>query len=227
MNDHIAEEIYLALDRCFPSAEDWSSVVVSQALLKIIAQVSGRIFVGPELCRTPEYIDHAINYTRDMMASANAVKRLKPWFRPFLSSRLPEVRKVQQRRAAAENFFTPIIEKRRNSKSKPNDMMQWMIARTPSADVSTLVARQLGLTAAAIHTTSTMATNVLYSLAVTPEYHAPLREEIRSVMANNGGRVTPLALQQMVKLDSYIKEVNRWYPTTMSKFMLAQVSPQL
>jgi cytochrome P450 len=39
----------------------------------------------------------------------------------------------------------------------------------------------------------------------------PLREEIRQAMADSGGTITTRALQQMVKLDSYMKETSRFY----------------
>jgi cytochrome P450 len=38
-------------------------------------------------------------------------------------------------------------------------------------------------------------------------------------MAENGGTITTRALQQMVKLDSYMKEVNRFYPTGYTSFI--------
>jgi cytochrome P450 len=60
-------------------------------------------------------------------------------------------------------------------------------------------------------------TNILYTLAVTPEYIEPMREEIRNAMADNGGIITSRALQQMEKLDSYMKEVTRFYPPGVSK----------
>jgi hypothetical protein len=57
----------------------------------------------------------------------------------------------------------------------------------------------------------------LYTLASTPEYLQPLREEIRTVMAENNGTITTRALQQMEKLDSYMKESMRFYPANYSK----------
>ena len=48
-------------------------------------------------------------------------------------------------------------------------------------------------------------------LAVTPEYVEPLREEIRQAMAENGDAITTQALQQMFKLDSYMKKTFRFY----------------
>jgi hypothetical protein len=51
-----------------------------------------------------------------------------------------------------------------------------------------------------------------------PEYIQPLREEIRAAMAANDGIMTYRALQQMEKLDSYMKEVMRFYPPGFSMY---------
>lgn len=55
-------------------------------------------------------------------------------------------------------------------------------------------------------------------MAVDPEAIEPLREEIRTVMAENGGTITTRALQYMVKLDSYMKECVRFYPAGLTSF---------
>jgi cytochrome P450 len=100
-------------------------------------------------------------------------------------------------------------------------MMQWLMDRSKEhygvVSVEELAFLQLGLIFAAVHTTSLTATNIIYTLAVTPEYIKPLREEIITAMSNNDGQVTTRALGQMVKLDSYMKEVMRLYPLGLSK----------
>lgn len=50
-----------------------------------------------------------------------------------------------------------------------------------------------------------------------PEFVEELREELRSVLANNDGIPTTVALQHMKKLDSFLKEVLRQYPATMGE----------
>jgi len=102
---------------------------------------------------------------------------------------------------------------------EPDDMLQWMITRGKGKDTIDEITRfQLGLIFAAIHTTSMTVTSIMHTLAVTPEYIDPLREEIRNVMANNDGVITSRALQQMEKVDSYMKEVIRFYPTGYTAF---------
>jgi cytochrome P450 len=52
----------------------------------------------------------------------------------------------------------------------------------------------------------------MYDLAALPTYFAPLREEIRLVMKEHGGTINTRGLQQMMKLDSFMKESMRFNP---------------
>lgn len=127
-----------------------------------------------------------------------------------------------------KNCVEPIIRQRQEAEKsdpawkKPDDMLQWMLARFESSNATEtlhyVTKQQVLLTFAAIHTTTMVTTNILYTLAATTEYVPALREEISTVLAEHGGVPTPRALQQMVKLDSYMREVNRCYPPDLSTF---------
>lgn len=56
-------------------------------------------------------------------------------------------------------------------------------------------------------------TQVLYDLSVHQELHTPLREEIRSVLAEDGGW-TKQGLTKMKKLDSVLRESQRLHGVT-------------
>jgi cytochrome P450 len=58
------------------------------------------------------------------------------------------------------------------------------------------------------HTTSNLLTNIVYDLTAHPEYLQPLREEIKSVMAEDGilQKTSPT---KMKLLDSAVKESQR------------------
>lgn len=207
-----------------PACNDWTEVGIFFTLADIVAQVSGRVFVGPTICEDPFYLECATKYTFDLMDGVNAIKKLRPWLKPLLAPRTPEIRRLRQREKDLARFLYPLINERRESAKdpnweKPDDMTQWLLDRSAGDDMSAedYAKIQLGLIFASIHTTSTTATNIFYSLASTPEYVNPLREEIRSVLAEHDGEITTKALQQMEKLDSYMKEVNRFFPIGMSK----------
>ncbi|KAF1358947.1 cytochrome P450, partial [Lizonia empirigonia] len=226
INSVVREEIDSCVQKYMPQCDKWTEVTIYTTLVDIVAQVSGRVFVGKWLCEDPEYLDDASNYTLDLMDSVFAIKRLRPWTRYFMAPRLPEVGRLRRREKKIAEFLRPLIQERREASKKdpswekPDDMMQWMLDRSADDNLSVehLAKAQLTLTFASVHTTSFMATNIFYTLASTPEYIGPLREEIRSVLAEHDGIITTKALQQMEKLDSFMKEVNRFYPLAMTSF---------
>lgn len=163
------------------------------------------------------------------MLAVTALKKIRPWLKPIMGPRIAEVRAVRERERRAAAYLQPIVQARFEAKKndpnwqEPDDMLQWMINRSNGQhSVAEIAKMQLGLIFAAIHTTTMTATNILYTLAVTPEYIEPLREEIRTAIADNNGVITSRALQQMEKLDSYMKEVTRFYPPGTSKSFIPQ-----
>ncbi|KAF9698203.1 hypothetical protein EKO04_003691 [Ascochyta lentis] len=226
MNHIIQKEVETCVQKYLPECNDWAEVTIYKTLVDIVAQVSGRVFVGAELCEDPEYLDCATNYTMDLIDSITAIKKLRPWLRSFMAPRTAEVRRLRQREQRATEYLYPLIRERQEAAKndpnweKPDDMTQWMLDRSAGDNipVEQYAKGQLGLIFAAIHTTSLTATNIFYTLASTPEYIGPLRDEIRSVIAEHDGNITAKALQQMEKLDSYMKEVNRVYTPGMTSF---------
>lgn len=186
-----------------------------------MTKVSGRIFVGPELCRSEEYIDMGINYTIELMLAANGISELKPEERDAKAGSLPAVIQLQARQKNAYDFIRPLIVARKKALredpdfQKPDDIMQWVLDggqdKYGEQSDQTLTEIQLGLTFAAIHTTTMTTTNAFYSLAAMPELIPELREEISTVLKEYG-TFTTAALQKMKKLDSFLREVMRIYP---------------
>ena len=167
MSTIIADEVRQSLQLTIPSCEDWTEVNVYHSLLRIVAMVSGRVFIGPELCRSEQYLDAAINYTMEVMGAQRAVQNMRPWLRPFIAQRQPEVKKLYQRIAEAEAFLQPVVGSRMEamadlSYEKPDDFLQWLIDgkdKFPDKNSQNLAKVQLGLTFAAVHTTTLTATN--------------------------------------------------------------------
>lgn len=167
LNPTIHTETKEALAQELPKGSEWEEVDIHHVLLRVVAMVSGRVFIGPELCRTEEYMDAAINYTTDVMAAQRAVQNLRPWLRPLLAGRLPQVQKLDQRIKEADAFMNPFIEKRKASvaggqEERHDDMLQWLMdsqGAFPDKASQNLAKSQLGLGFAAIHTTTLTATN--------------------------------------------------------------------
>lgn len=104
--------------------EDWTPVRINPKLVSMVAKITGRIFVGPELCHNEEYLDAAINYPVELITAAQAVKRTRPFLRPWFAPRLPEVRKLDETESRAKQMLEPIIEARCNAQANDPDWQQ-------------------------------------------------------------------------------------------------------
>ena len=127
VNLTLADEVQAAFRQEMPACENWTNVKINSVLLRIVAKSSGRIFVGPELCQSEDYLEAAIKYTVEVIGAANAVSGVPPWLRPLKASRLPEVRRLLERRKHAIKFMQPVVESRKALDQKPDDLLQWLI----------------------------------------------------------------------------------------------------
>lgn len=185
-------------------------------LLQLIARVSSRVFVGPELCANENWLRISKEYA---IYSFIAARTLRQWhfsLRPFVHWFLPECRKVRETLAEARKIITPVIEKRREANrqareagkttSKTSDTIGWMDEAAKGRPYDAAIA-QLGLSFAAIHTTTEMVSGLISDLCANPEYFGPLRAEIVSVLGDKGW--SKKALHDLKLLDSTMKESQR------------------
>ncbi|KAH7374568.1 ent-kaurene oxidase [Plectosphaerella cucumerina] len=233
LNRVISEEVIKAMALELPQTSEWEEVDINKKLLRIVAIISGRIFVGPELCHDEKYLDVAINYTVDVMIAAYVVGMVPPWMRPWVAPRLPMVKKLQTRIREADEFLRPVVKERREamadpSNEMPDDMLQWIInsqKELKMTDDKEFAELQLGVSMAAIHTTTLTTLNSLFSLAVMPEIVPELQDDIRQALAESDGDFSSSALQNMKKLDSFLKETMRYYPLAAASFHRKVLKP--
>ncbi|KAK1777247.1 cytochrome P450 [Copromyces sp. CBS 386.78] len=243
LNPQISEEVQIAFSQEIAplisqvSESEWAPININSKLLRIVAKVSGRVFIGPELCHDERYLEAAVGYTVSVMEAQRAVEKMKPWLRPFAAWRLPEVKKLAEMEKDATAFLRPVVEARREKQRKghgeerDNDMLQWLMDSADQGqgkahgkwgeDTTTtrkLARLQLAISFAAIHTTTLVTTHAVYSLAADKGLQDTLREEVRSVLKEHDGVFTTSALQAMKKTDSFLKETMRFHPLGQTSF---------
>lgn len=208
-----------------PPGNEFMEVNAHQMVLRLVTKVSGRVFIGPELNHTEEYIQAASGYTMDLIKAARAINKIKPWMRWFKAPSLPEVDALEKRLNTAVGFIGPVVAARENSAEKdahwqrPDDLLQWIIDdhdKFGEHGVEKLATVQLGITFAAVNTTTFTTANALYNIASMPGLVPELREEMKSVLAEYGTFTAP-ALQKLKKLDSFIRETMRFHPFALSE----------
>lgn len=151
-----------------PIGADWTEININKKLLRIVAIVSGRIFIGPELCHAEEYIDASINYTLEVMNAVQDINSMN-WFRDLRAPYLPSVKRLDRRVEQALKFLLPVVQGRLDAAKKdpewerPDDMLQWimdsLLKDGKEINVENIARLQLGLSFAAIHTTTLSTTN--------------------------------------------------------------------
>ena len=130
----------------------------------------------------------------------------------------------------AKAVLEPLIAKRRkdraasvlNRDSKFDNLLQFMDDAAIGAEArpDKLAGRTLILTLASSHTTSMAACQALFQMCEYPEYLPELREEVRTVVEEDGGwRKTTLT--KLRKLDSFIRESQRVHPPSLRKLLHA------
>ncbi|KAL7621684.1 hypothetical protein AAE478_009011 [Parahypoxylon ruwenzoriense] len=154
---------------------EWTEVNINQKLLRIVAIVSGHIFIGPELCRSPEYLHASIRFTVDLFTAAARLKRWPRLLRGLVKYFVSELDDVQEHRRAAHEFLKPVLRQRRErakqGEEMSSDLLQWIIYKADKYDVKTdeeIAEIQLNLSMAAIHTTTMTATHMYVQCSRSP-----------------------------------------------------------
>ncbi|KAM5535892.1 hypothetical protein V8D89_010510 [Ganoderma adspersum] len=218
----VIEELKVAIPEHIPTKDnDWSSVNVMSMLQKVVARASNRVFVGLPLCRNEEFLEMAIRFTVDIMKDQVVISLIPSSLTKYFGRIVSTTRRSINQ---ASRYFAPVIRERKANmeefgedwSDKPNDMLQWLIdeaVRQNHSDIS-VIERIMLINFAAIHTSSTSLTHVLYDLAAMPEWIPPIREEIESVIAADGW--TKIAMAKMWKLDSVFRESSRYHGIVMT-----------
>lgn len=184
--------------------------------------------------RDDAYVDMAMTYATMGMDAVHAVKAVRPWLRPLRAPFLPEIRSMRRLKARFAAHLRPVIRKRRETTfgddDRPQDLLQAVIDETEDdghgdGDDDDIADLQQVLTLAAIHTTTHALTNVFFFLAAYPEYLTPLRQELAHVLPKYDEKITFRALQDLKKLDSFVKESSRMEVTSAISFDRRAAAP--
>lgn len=208
---------------------EWHDIELNTSLVHMIAQISARIFLGTEICRDPRWINTAIGYVEHSFDAIQSLQAWPRWTHRFVHWFLPKCRGQRAFLQRAHDILMPVILKRRQERAaitrgEKSSVEEFLLldyvedlAQGPGYDP---IISQLGLSFAAIHTTSDLLGKVIVDLCRHPELIPPLREEIISVIKTYGWQKT--SFYKLKLMDSVMKETQRMAPN-----MLSQYTPSL
>lgn len=230
----LVDESKYGFSQEIPPCEDWTPIMVHPTFLEIVGRTSARIFVGFPLCRNPLWLSTSIDFARCIFLGSGILKIIPAPIRPLAALFNPHVWRIKRHHRNARSLLIPEILRRRElagraqspeqwHAEKPNDMLQWIEDASTDADKQPerIVDRQLGMSFAAIHTTTNHLTNVIYDLAARWDQYGPeLREEVEEALAADGGIWKKQTLTKLSKLDSFMKESQRINPPSACRCLL-------
>ena len=206
----------------------YHEMAVYNTILKAVARISARMFVGLPLCRNEEWLDISVHYTENVFKTVMALRMFPKFFHPVLVWLVPSSYSIHNNLRRARKLIVPLVNERLiaqategNTHRRPDDMLQWMMdaANEDEANPFKLAHRQLILTLGAIHTTTMAATHALFDLAAHPQYIAPIREEAESALLAEGAWDKSM-LTRLRKMDSFLKESQRFNPPNICTFSI-------
>lgn len=203
----------------------WQDCQFKPLLLQLVARVSSRVFVGPELCANEDWLDVSVNITVHAIVAVEAMSQWPSYLRPLVYRFLPEVRKLKEEMSRGRKILKPIFQKRRaenqlardagEKASKIADTIGWLDEAAKGHSYDDALA-QLGLSFAAIHTTTETLSGVVNDLCDHPEWLDALREEMSTAIKAHGW--SKKALQDMRLTDSLMKESQRHHFGDVGEF---------
>ncbi|KAF8575897.1 cytochrome P450 [Ramaria rubella] len=218
----ILDEIVQAFEDKIPVIDDWTPVEGFDTTMNIICRVSNRMFVGAPKCtcegRDAEFVKLNVKFTIYVLMGASIINLFPSFLKPVagrLFTKVPSAIKIglkhllpiinaRQRMIDEYGFDYPNKPVNRLIESQicilmisfllQNDVLSWLMdeacdeERTPR----NLTLRVLLLNFASIHTSTMTFTHALYDLASRPEHISSIREEIESVISEEGWSKTSL-----------------------------------
>ena len=197
---------------------DWTEVIVAEKFTQLVGRISSRMFGGKKLSQHDEWVKTTITFAVDGFIGAQKIKRFPHFLRPVAARFIPEITKIKNHYKFARDLIVPMIKERKSTGEKPTDLLQWMIenAKGEEQDERFIADILLKVSFAAIHTSAAAPTQLLYDLCQMPEIIAPLREELQEALETCDGHLTKQAFNMMPKLDSFLKESQRFNPLLLS-----------
>ncbi|KAJ5294327.1 hypothetical protein N7508_009148 [Penicillium antarcticum] len=214
----LSTEATYVLQTQWTDATEWHDMQLKPAILKMVAQLSSRIFLGDKICRDPDWLDITINYTINAFTAAQELRLLPEFLRPFAVRYLPTSRKAQGQLKQARKIINPVLKERRAAERSGkgveyHDAIQWLEDTSKGRHYDPAAA-QLALSAAAIHTTTDLFTQTLLDICGREDLIRDLREEIVTVVQAEGWKKT--TLYKLKLMDSVIKECQRLKPMAIA-----------
>jgi len=178
------------------------------------------------MCRNPEWTSSVMAWSQNVFMAAVYLKLFPPFLWPLVAICMPYYYKIHLSARRIRKLVAPAIIQRLESKkggvspviSEPKISLDWLVELSPpdEATIPLIAHRANGINFGASHTTALTLINCILDLAAEFDKYAPaLRQEIDEVFHPEDAEITNTHLSKLWKLDSFIKESQRFHPLSI------------
>ncbi|KAI0809657.1 cytochrome P450 [Xylaria sp. FL0064] len=213
-----------------PNAQDWQEIGISKAVKILVARMSAKVFVGHPACRNEQWLKVSVGYTMDVFKTAFTLRLFPSWLHPIVAQFIPARYRIAQHVKLAHKVLEPLIDKHADATKRrkageivdeEDTLFNWMMDHGTREEnrIDKFVKRQILLTLASTHTTTSVLVSSIIEMCAHPEWIPVLREEVEEVIKDLGliGSRPDISgakqwLQRLEKLDSFFNESHRMHP---------------
>ncbi|KAF4894640.1 Cytochrome P450 monooxygenase BOA4 [Colletotrichum fructicola] len=208
----------------------WASINVWSSTIPLITKSNVRGFLGSDAAEDEVFLDVAGTFIINQIVYSIGAKQWPSFLLPIVHKYLPGFPGLAEQYSNGAKVVLRQMKNKKANGLKPlsdppsvfdyvNDDGQYL------DDLQLQMNIQMPLCAASIHTTTSTVVQCLYDLASRPEYLPALRQEIQEVTNEHGDILTRRVASKLEKMDSFIKEVQRFCSPDLTTFQRKATGP--
>ncbi|KAJ5766300.1 uncharacterized protein N7511_003916 [Penicillium nucicola] len=210
----LVDELQFALGSEIPvtSNRDWQELNCLHLGLGLMLRLISKVLVGDPLCRDPVAVNLFVKYGSAVPVSGPKIAWLPTFLKPLLGPYFAASRMHTQ----LSKLVAQQIRQAEGKTKEPQNIGDWMwkwVEEEAAGVYNEIHVAQLVIAAlfGSVHSAGMVLATCLFEITLRPEYIEPLQEEAKRAERQFGvlGRE---AIESMTKLDSFIKECQRYRP---------------
>ncbi|KAJ4353247.1 uncharacterized protein N0V89_004974 [Didymosphaeria variabile] len=201
---------------------DWVPIKVHPKLFRLTCKLSAVILLSSDAARDDRWLEFEDEYINNALSYITALKSWPKFLRPLVYRHVKGYDILQQQWATGQNIIKKFLDQKKaqgwEPLQKPPSFFDYVSSQNKNLPVDDHVSMQITMFIAGVHTSAATATNALYDAAVDWDQMREIQKEVRETYRSCSGNFTRQGLNQMVKLDSFLKEVSRFSSPDLTTF---------
>lgn len=143
----LQEETRYGFEKELGPCEQWTTVQLYPKLVRMVALLSGRIFVGRPLSRNEEWLESSVQYSIDCDGARRALMRYPSYMRRIVAPFLPELRRLKVHKTRGGKLLEPTFKQCRErygrekvpfNDTEQGNVMSWIFGHLEGAQASSI-----------------------------------------------------------------------------------------